>query len=257
MKTEIQFSDGPVTIDLSKPMDISIPLRAGPENVNAWYVPPVSIEPVRTERFTGSVAEGGVVNFRNIAFNPHGNGTHTECVGHIAEEVYSVNDCFDRYFFKALLVSIQPEQNGREAEWEASDDLVITLKQVQDALGAERPEALVIRTLPNSTIKQDHQYNNTNPPYMHAEAMVWLKEIGVQHFLIDLPSVDRELDGGKMLAHRAWWNYPEAPRMDATITELVFVPNDITDGQYILELQLASFVNDASPSKPVLYRCFP
>ena len=72
-------------------MDISIPLRAGAENVNAWYVDPVSIEPVRTEHFTGSVAEGGSVNFRNIRFNPHGNGTHTECVGHISTEVESIN----------------------------------------------------------------------------------------------------------------------------------------------------------------------
>jgi arylformamidase len=71
--------------------------------------------------------------------------------------------------------------------------------------------------------------------------------------LIDLPSVDREKDDGELLAHRAFWNYPDNPRKNATITEFVFVKNDIKDGAYFLNLQMASFVNDASPSKPVLY----
>ncbi len=42
--------------------------------------------------------------------------------------------------------------------------------------------------------------------------------------------------------------------MDATITELIFVPNKIRDDDYILNLQIASFENDAAPSKPVLYK---
>lgn len=257
MIAELHFEDGPIKIDLSRPIDISIPLRAGPENVNAWYVDPVRMEPVRTERFTGSVAEGGVVNFRDIAFNPHGNGTHTECVGHIAKEVYSVNDALDRFFFKARVLSVAPQPNGSVGEFVAADDLVITLAQLQKALGEHRPEALIVRTLPNPAEKIQHQYSNSNPPYVQAEAMAWLREIGVQHFLIDLPSVDREVDGGRMLAHRAWWNFPEAPRMQSTITELVYVPNEVSDGAYMLNLQLASFVNDASPSKPVLYGYYP
>jgi hypothetical protein len=43
-------------------------------------------------------------------------------------------------------------------------------------------------------------------------------------------------------------------RMDCTITELIFVENEVRDGSYLLNLQMASFVNDASPSKPVLYK---
>jgi len=254
MITEIQFEQGPVKIDLSKPLNISIPLRAGPKNVNAWYVEPVRIAAVRTENFIGSVSEGGSVNFRDIAFNPHGNGTHTECVGHIAEEVFNVNDCFDRYFFKALLVSIAPQKNGRTSEWETAEDLVITKEQIKRSIGEQKPEAVIIRTTPNDPTKRDQQYSNSNPPYVQANVMAWLRDIGVQHFLIDLPSVDRELDGGKMLAHRAWWNFPKAPRMKSTITELIFVPNEIPDGQCIIEMQMASFVNDASPSKPVLYQ---
>ena len=74
-----QITDGPRTfqVDLSDPIDISIPLVSGENRLSAWSVSPITIEPVRTNGFIGSVEEGGDVNFRNIAFNPHGHGTHT------------------------------------------------------------------------------------------------------------------------------------------------------------------------------------
>ncbi len=37
-------------------------------------------------------------------------------------------------------------------------------------------------------------------------------------------------------------------------TELIFVRDEVEDGSYLLNLQIASFENDASPSKPVLYK---
>jgi hypothetical protein len=80
-----------------------------------------------------------------------------------------------------------------------------------------------------------------------------LAENGVQHLLTDLPSVDREEDAGAMAAHKAFWQYPHSPRLQATISEMVFVPNEAKDGLYFLNLQIASFESDASPSKPILY----
>jgi hypothetical protein len=43
-------------------------------------------------------------------------------------------------------------------------------------------------------------------------------------------------------------------RLEATITEMIYVPDNVADGSYLLNLQIAS--NDASPSKPVLYSVF-
>jgi kynurenine formamidase len=88
---------------------------------------------------------------------------------------------------------------------------------------------------------------------MHPDAAAWLAARGVQHLLVDMPSIDREEDQGKLLAHHAFWNYPTDPRMEATITEMVFVADSIADGLYLLNLQVASFRNDAAPSRPVLY----
>ncbi len=77
---------------------------------------------------------------------------------------------------------------------------------------------------------------------------------GINHLLIDLPSIDKEKDNGALLAHRAFWRVEGKMRTTATITEFIFVNNSIKDGTYILNLQLAPMENDASPSRPVLFK---
>jgi arylformamidase len=234
-------------VDLKKPIDISIPLRSGEENVSAWYVNPVKIEAVQSGDWIGDVNRGGSVNFRNITFNPHGNGTHTECVGHISKENYTINKTLTTFFFIAELITILPEDTGE-------GDLIITKTHIKNCLGDKQPEAIVIRTLDNHISRINKHYSNTNPPYITKEAASYIHELGIDHLLIDLPSVDKEVDGGKLLAHHAFWQYPHQTRLQRTITEMIYVPNAILDGSYLLNLQIASFENDASPSKPVLYQ---
>lgn len=233
-------------IDLSKPIDISIPLRASANNVNAWYVDAPRIEPVRFDKWVGSVQEGGDVNFNNIYFNPHAHGTHTECVGHITEKVHSINKNLTQFFFYAEVITVVPERHG--------DDLIISKKQLRNCIGNKKREAVVIRTLPNFKDKKQKQYSNTNPPYLEEDAAIYLREKGIEHLLIDLPSVDKEKDEGKLLAHNAFWNTDGKLRMNATITELIYVPNRVKDGAYFINIQIAPFENDATPSKPILYK---
>jgi kynurenine formamidase len=246
MKSNVILGSTDYQIDLSEPLDISMPLHVGKDNPSAWYVSPPTIEPVRTEQFTGAVAEGGSVNFRNIFFNPHGHGTHTECVGHISKEVYSINKTLTQFFFAAELISILPEK-------QENGDEIITWKQIESVLQHKNVQAIIIRTLPNATGKLSKQYSDTNPPFVEAKAMTELIALGIDHFLIDLPSVDKEMDGGVLAAHHAFWEHPEKTNLSRTITELIYVPNEISDGHYLLNLQIAPFENDASPSKPILY----
>lgn len=233
-------------VDLSKPHDISIPLRAGEINVNAFYIPPVQIEPFKAGSFIGDVKQGGSCNVNNILFNPHGNGTHTECVGHISSEPYTINQSLRRFFFISELISVTPQS--------VFNDHIIKRDQIEKALGEKRPEALIIRTRPNPDLKINRHYSVTNPAYLHHEAAAFIRDCGIEHLLLDVPSVDKEEDGGKLSAHHEFWNYPEKTRTEATITELIYVPDEIKDGSYLLNLQIASFENDASPSKPLLYR---
>ncbi len=246
MKAQITAGGKTFNVDLSKPIDLSIPLRAGEENVNAFYIPPVTLEPFKAGSFIGDVNQGGSCNVFTVTFNPHGNGTHTETVGHISKEKYPVSKCISEFFFLAELITIDPEvMHG---------DRIITFEKIAEKLKINSAEALIIRTLPNLDAKLNAHYSGTNPAYMSAEAATYLRENGIKHLLLDVPSIDREDDGGKLSAHHAFWNYPSSPRTDCTITELIYVPDNVQDGSYLLNLMMANFENDASPGRPVVYR---
>jgi arylformamidase len=235
--------------NLEKPVDISIPLRDGSSQVNCFYAPLYETAPVVAGSFVGSTAQGGAVNFFNVRLNPHGNGTHTECVGHISKERHSIQNCLKQFHFPAQLISVYPQrlENG---------DRVVTAAQLKELYARVPASALVLRTMPNNPDKLTRNYSGTNPPYLEPAALAWMAERGIQHLLLDLPSVDREEDGGALAGHRAFWQYPDTlrkNRLPCTITELIFVPAEVPDGLYLLNLQIASFELDVSPSKPVLY----
>jgi kynurenine formamidase len=239
------------TYDPSAPIDVSLPLQPGENQVNCFWAEPVQFDTIRVGSFVGSVALGGSTNYQRVHVTPHGNGTHTECYGHISPDpAVTLNQCLRRFLFVARLVSVapRPQPNG---------DRVVMLADVQAALATQAdrfvPEALVLRTLPNHAAKRHRHYSGTNPTYTEPALAEWLVEHDVQHFLLDLPSVDREEDGGQLLAHHAFWQYPTQTRQGATITELIFVPSEVNDGLYLLNIQITSLELDASPSKPVLY----
>lgn len=246
MIATIQINSKKLQIDLSKPIDISIPIDVKKEQqLNAWYIDNPTIE---AEEFDGQkikVSEGASVNFNTINFNPHSHITHTECAGHVTEKVHSVNKNLHQFFFLAELITIAPLfLNG---------DFIIGVKQLKTALQNKKRDAIVIRTLPNLEEKKSKRYSNTNPTYLSEKGAIYLREKGIKHLLIDLPSVDKEKDNGELLSHNAFWNTANEVRLDATITEFIYVPNNVQDGTYFLNLMIAPFENDASPSKPVLY----
>lgn len=254
MVATISFSDTTYHLDFAKPIDISIPLVGTDANPIAWYLSQPDISPVVMGDWIGKVSEGkSSTNFNNIAFNPHAHGTHTECLGHITADFYSINDTLKEFFFLAQLVTIKPELTE-------DGDSVITLDQVRQAWATKGQKAFVIRTQPNTNDKLHAKYSHTNPPYLDAKAATFLREQGIEHLLIDLPSVDKEKDGGRLAAHKAFWNVTNVDqlnddaRLNATITEMIYVPNTVVDNFYFLNLQIASFVNDASPSKPIIYQ---
>ena len=231
------------TVNLGKPIDVSIPLRGSSQNPRAWYLSPPEFQVVKTPNWIGSVNQGGSVNFNTLTFNPHAHGTHTECVGHISDTVYSVNAALHNFFFWVEVISVLPVPQGTD-------------KIITQALLKKRKyttEAIAIRTLPNTEAKLTKNYDHTNWPYLEEAAALWLRQSGVKHLLIDTPSVDKEKDEGLLLAHKAFWNVSAAPDTNATITEFIFIPDYVVDGLYFLSLQVPPFENDAAPSRPVLY----
>lgn len=254
MIAEIEHKGRRMRVSLDAPIDLSLPLDAEAPGPRAWYVGPPRFTAVKDGGRTYLVAEGASVNFRDVAFNPHGHGTHTESVGHIAREIVPVGPMLDRYFFTAQVISVRPMEQ-RQAD--GGMDRVITLDHFREAIGQRVPEAVVIRSLPNAPEKRTQEWSRTNPAYVAAQGCTWLRSIGVRHLLLDTPSVDREADGGVLAAHHAFWDHPNSVDHERTITELIFVPDHVADGEYLLELQFPHFINDAAPSRPVLYALLP
>lgn len=235
--------------------DLSIPLRFNGPQPNAYGVKRAASEPVRAGSLVGDTRQGGSVNFEQYNFIPHCNGTHTECVGHITSERIFVRDCLMDVVVPAVLVTVEPVRNG--------DDLVITRDLLVRGFGDENvgaPSALIVRTQPNEEGKLTAEYGEANiPPYFTTEAMEYIVECGCRHLLVDLPSIDRLFDEGKLVNHRVFWNVEPGSRevnantrINSTITEMIYVPNEVEDGEYLLNLQIAPFESDCAPSRPVL-----
>lgn len=235
------------TASLDSGIDLSQGFGPNGDNALAFHIPAANIEPIRVGDFVGSVAAGSGANCEVIQFCAHGNGTHTECIGHITRERNSVNKLIQPGMLAACLISATPEKQG--------DDWVISATALNNC-GLHRTPAIIIRTNNISSIRGKN-WSSSNPCYFEPAAIQRLVDAGYQHILTDLPSIDREEDGGALASHHVWWQYPANPRMHASITELIVVPENTPDGLYLLNLQFAPIESDASPSRPVIYPLTP
>jgi kynurenine formamidase len=224
-------------VDLTQGKSLAIPVSPlnGPV---AYGLQKPLFTPFRSGDFVTSISEGGALNCESLSFYPHGAGTHTESFLHINNNGLPMSEMVIPPFLNAILLSIKPTLlNGDWVVNELPFDL------------PPNTEAVIIRTLPNELTKLNENYSDTNPPYFTPNFMLQLVNAGIKHLLTDLPSVDKEVDGGKLLAHKQFFNQ----RLDATITELIFAPNDIDDGIYALNLQVPKIFTDAVPSNPIIF----
>ncbi len=265
MILSVQINNQVYKIDAENPLDISIPLDFYGAQPNAYGVEKATSKPCEAGELVGDTRRGGSCNFEQVTFIPHCNGTHTECVGHITRERISVRDSLKDAFIPATLISVEPENALETSETYSINlsetDELITKKSIENALlSLGNQKSLIIRTLPNDESKKSRAYLENVPPFFSTEAMEFIVEKGVNHLLVDIPSIDRTFDEGKLSNHRIFWNVEqgafetnEKSFIHNTITELIFVPDEIADGIYLLNLQIAAFQADAAPSRPVLF----
>lgn len=248
--------------------DIAIVQRFDDAQPNAFGLADAVATTVAGEGWALSVEDGAPVNCDTVTLTPHANGTHTESVRHITADGPFLPDVLRETLMVARLVTIPLMPRGEVAGerylgTSEAHDQVIAAEMLRARLPDsgqtppdQRPQAVIVRHLPNTADKPARRWAGTNPPYFTEDAIRLLRDRGFQHLLVDLPSVDREVDDGAVAAHRAWWNLPAVgssagdPPSQRTITELVWVPDRIPDGLYLLELQAPAFALDAAPSRP-------
>jgi len=208
MQATITFQGQKFSIDLSHFWDLSIPVKFSLEQLEVFDIPHAKCSPVRIGNFYGDTNKGGSVNCSEITFCPHGNGTHTECIGHISKEKIYIWELLhsEQLFRPCMLVSILPVPISTSGETTSGNhlgtDLVITRTSLLSAILVLNEDqgyannflqTLVIRTLPNGKEKCQRNWSFNGPPaYFTLEAVSLLVELGVRHLLVDLPTVDRD-----------------------------------------------------------------
>ncbi len=270
---KLQFENNAIqfSFDSSKYFDISIPLDFDGDQPNTYNVPKATATPYKDGTFIGDTRLGGSCNFQSITIVPHCNGTHTECIGHISNERKYIAQVLNDSMFSAKLISIplciaENEIENYEPKLN-SKDMLITRKEIKNALQSSGSEfvfdTLIIRTLPNLISKKSQNYLNEEPAFLSKEAAEYLSEIGINHLVLDVPSLDRTFDEGMLTSHHIFWNVePNSNEINSnshlnkTITEMAFIETEIADGDYIVNIQITPFVSDASPSRLLLYPIF-
>lgn len=268
MNARLQVNRHEVRVDLERPFDLSVELDFQGPQMRHFGAPRASSQPFSVPGFPGSVTRGASCNCDSITLIPHCNGTHTECVGHLTREPLHAQRIVPRSLLPALLLSAEPVASSQTSESSdpapLADDRLVTRRALQAGWPTElpiTPRAVVIRTLPNEPAKRTRDYTDMTPPYLTREAAQYLVERDIEHLIVDLPSIDRAHDEGRMTAHRLFFGLPagesglaHAARSQCTITELAYVADAVADGPYLLQLQVPAINGDAVPSRPLLYR---
>jgi kynurenine formamidase len=262
MKAEVEIGNKKYNVDFSKGIDISIPLNFNEEQPNTYGVDRASSKPFQDGNFIGDTRKGGPCNFETYSFTPHCNGTHTECIGHITNERITILSSLNEEMIPATLISISPKSTTENYNPKLNaEDLVITKQELENKLKDINPNflnALIIRTIPNSESKKSRDYMKDIPTFFSIDAMEYIVSLGIQHLLVDTPSVDRLLDDGHLSAHNIFWETKgkqfNLNAKNKTITEMIFASENIKDGCYLLNLQIPAFVSDAAPSRPIIYK---
>jgi arylformamidase len=267
VNARISLRGGELQIDLSHPVSLALTLDFNGPQPRHFGAPRAAARPFEAPGFSGAVASGASCNCEVITLIPHCQGTHTECAGHLTRETLDAFRVVPAGLVPAVLLSVTPEAPALSGESSepapAAGDLIVSARAIGHAWPTPVPfeaRALVIRTLPNSADKRARDYTLASPPYLSREAAQLLVSRGILHLIVDVPSLDRTHDAGRLTAHRIFFGLPPgsaqlgaAARADATITEFAFVPDELPDGAYLLQLQVPALAGDAVPSRPLLY----
>lgn len=246
MKIEFEHGSGRIKANLAVQYDISLSIRKQ-GNVNCYHLDEPSFAYFESEAFSGNISAGGSVNCEKMSLYAHASGTHTECALHVCEAGFDMRHVLISPLQLCRLITVQPS--------EINGDRCIDMESIGLMDNHESCTAIVFRTLPNNDNKIHQNYSGCNPPYFAPEVLARMKVLGYRHLLTDLPSIDRESDGGKLQAHKIWFLNNDVPDASRTITELIYAPQTVPDGLYALSMQCPSIETDAVPSRIVLYPC--
>lgn len=266
MRIKFEIGNKEYSCSIDHPYDISIPVLFNGEQPNSYGVNKAAAMAVETGDFIGDTRRGGSCNFEEYRLIPHCNGTHTEGVGHISLERIPVNEILNDVLIPSTLITVESQKANDTVDKyipeKNPDDFLITKKILEDKLNTADENflrGLIVRTLPNDDSKKKRQYMKDLPPFFSIEAIEYIVSLNVEHLMVDIPSVDRTFDEGKLTVHHIFWNVKSESHevkknhSTKTITEMIYVTEKVPDGKYLTSIQIPNFRSDAAPSRVFIF----
>ncbi|MBC8346738.1 MAG: cyclase family protein [Candidatus Marinimicrobia bacterium] len=241
-------------VDLKSATCLAIPYNYNGDQPNYFDVPKGEAHPYKHGSFIGKVQNGLGCNVMVLNQNVHCTGTHTECAGHIHDDNIFIHEILSPDYIFTELISISPIHWSETVEHYHcdvhDDEWVITQKMIEEKIN-HSADGLVVRTLPNSEDKLMRKYHPGNTPFFTTDATEYINELGIDHWVVDLPTIDKYDDGGCLGNHHLF--FETTTPYKKTITEFAFVPDIIPDGQYLMKIEIPPMQLDAAPSRPFLF----
>lgn len=262
MHIELSWGSERVVVDTARRIELSQPLGAELPQPSAFGIAPLRQEVFQVGGFVGDTRRGGSCNVTVFTLTPHGNGTHTESIGHIVHEQVPVTGCLAEPFLPTVVRRVTPIPASESPESYTPAPAPADRLLTRAALSASGPlnlpgnGALVVLTgTPPAA-----SFGPETSAYFTHEALRWIVDQGVMHLLMDMPSVDRLDDQGLLSNHRLFWGLPaggqrlsEASRPKATITEWLAPAENVPEGRYFAGIEVPPLISDAAPARIFLY----
>lgn len=245
------------------PVSLARTLRFDGLDPRHFGAPPPAAPPLRLAGFSGAVGTGASCNCRMLTLVPHCHGTHTESVAHLTHEPLDACSVAPLAPMPAWLVSIDPtpahDTPDDSLPPPRPGDRLLTRAAIEAGWPHRvdfTPRALILRS-GDALAAPEH---DAVAPYLSRQAMQLIVERGIEHLVVELPSIDRGEDEGVLCAHRLFFGLPpgsqrlaDAARAQCTITEYATVPRELADGPCFLQLALPRLAGDAVPSQPLYF----
>ncbi|MFC2155259.1 cyclase family protein [Acidobacteriota bacterium] len=238
------------TFHLGQPRTVSREVTFYPEtkSVNGFYLPRIESTTFQyKDQFVGDVQKGGSCNVDILRYVPHGL-THIETSAHILswderavtlKDIPPQNLCGLVYLMDLTHLEAKPGQSIDRRDIEAR------IKKIT------LPITMLALKTRASLLPQDTDFSGKDYLYLHPEAAQAIHDFKPRlHCLIlDLPSIDRENDGGQLLAHRYFFGLPRkahqwVDKEKRTLVELAWF-SDLKEGYYYAVITPPSFQSNA------------
>jgi arylformamidase len=240
---------------LGPPVEAGRTVRlAPPQAPNAFSLPPLQAEAHEVPGwFVGDVRRGGSCNVEVLRCTAHGL-THVETAAHLLDPAGApptVADLPPERLAGLMLLADLSDLGEQPGALVPPDRLIGALA------AGDLPMSMLGLKTRASALPPATDFTGTDFLALSPEAAAAVREAGIRTLVTDLPSLDPERDGGRLLAHRSYFGLPVEgcrgtdPERRAVV-ELAWF-GDLPAGYYYAVVTPARFAVPAVPTGLLLY----